>query len=98
WPQGNSFNVSCVGPITRTSSDAALMLFAMAGRDLRDPRSVPTLGEQWHEQIDAGVAGLRVAVLDEPGFPVPPDAEGGRSIAAAAAHLAAAGASVEQAR
>src|SRR5690606_14495317 len=59
---------------------------------------VPTLGEQWHVQIDAGVAGLRVAVLDEPGFPVPPDAEGGCSVAAAAAHLAAAGASVEQAR
>lgn len=34
-----SFTRDCIGPITRSVADAALMLEAIAGRDIRDPES-----------------------------------------------------------
>ncbi|MBU1273885.1 MAG: Asp-tRNA(Asn)/Glu-tRNA(Gln) amidotransferase GatCAB subunit A [Proteobacteria bacterium] len=36
-----SFTRDCIGPITRSVADAAIMLEAIAGRDVRDPESAP---------------------------------------------------------
>ncbi|MGH7071887.1 MAG: amidase family protein [Acetobacteraceae bacterium] len=98
WPAGAFAAVSCAGPITRTVRDAALMLSAMARFDARDPFCLPDDPRDWRDGIEAGVAGLRVAVLTRPGFDAPVDADGAAAVARAAALLADAGALVEEAR
>jgi amidase len=60
-----------LGPITRTVTDAALLLGVLAGPDGLDPRqrACPP-ADDYLTGLDAGVAGLRVGVLAE-GFGVP---------------------------
>src|SRR5215472_2101472 len=89
-----------LGPITRSVTDAALMLGVLAGPDGLDPRQ-PT-NEQpgardYLEGIDAGPEGLRIGVLSE-GFGVPglsqPDVDD--AVRAVIAALANAGARVSE--
>src|SRR6516164_8743246 len=60
-----------LGPITRTVADAAVMLGVLAGRDGLDPRqrADPPQGG-YLAGLDAGVAGLRIGVINE-GFGIP---------------------------
>jgi len=85
-----------LGPITRTVRDAALMLGVLAGRDGLDPRQRfdPPPGG-YLEHLDAGVAGLRIGVLEE-GFAIPGLSQPGvdETVRAAVSVLAAAGADV----
>jgi aspartyl-tRNA(Asn)/glutamyl-tRNA(Gln) amidotransferase subunit A len=83
--------------MTRTVRDNALMLSAMARHDLRDPLCLPDNPHDWRDGIEDGVAGLRVAVLANPGFAPPADADAIAGVEQAAAYLAAAGAVVEEA-
>jgi aspartyl-tRNA(Asn)/glutamyl-tRNA(Gln) amidotransferase subunit A len=57
-----SWNLDHVGPLTRTVTDAALMLQVMAGYDPDDPFSVDQPTEDYSAGIEEGVTGLRVAV------------------------------------
>jgi amidase len=87
-----------LGPITRTVRDAALMLGVLAGRDGLDPRQrfeAPSGG--YLQDLDAGVAGLRIGVLEE-GFGIPGLSQPGvdEAVLAAVATLKAAGADVRQ--
>jgi amidase len=60
-----------LGPITRTVRDAALMLGVLAGRDGLDPRQrVDPPQEDYLRELNAGVEGLRVGVVEE-GFGIP---------------------------
>lgn len=95
WPLGAFAAVACAGPMTRTVRDAALMLSAMARFDLRDPYSLAEDARDWREGIEAGVSGLRVGVLREPGFSAPIDPDGIAAVEHAAALLQEAGAEVE---
>jgi aspartyl-tRNA(Asn)/glutamyl-tRNA(Gln) amidotransferase subunit A len=97
WPLGAFAPVAALGPMTRTVRDAALMLSAMARFDLRDPFCLPDDARDWRDDIEAGVAGLRVAVLRRPGFDAPVDWEGIAAIEQAAGFLMEAGAEVEEA-
>jgi aspartyl-tRNA(Asn)/glutamyl-tRNA(Gln) amidotransferase subunit A len=97
WPAGAFASVACAGPMTRTVRDAALMLSAMARYDLRDPFCLPDDGRDWRDGIEDGVAGLTVGVLRRPGFDAPVDADGVAAVEQAAAILAEAGATVEEA-
>lgn len=105
WPLGALAPVAAAGPITRTVRDAALMLSAIAGFDLRDPFSLPpeahagAHGEprDWRTGIEDGVAEMRVAVLRRPGFDAPVDWEGIAAVELAAQLLTEAGAEVEEA-
>jgi len=97
WPAGAFATVACAGPMTRTVRDAALMLSAMARYDLRDPYCLPDDGRDWRDGIEAGVAGLTVGVLGQPGFDAPLDPDGIKAVEQAAAMLAEAGAIVETA-
>lgn len=54
-----------VGPLTRSSADAAIMLQAIAGPDPADPTSIPEPVGDLLDGIDDGVAGVRIG-LDEP--------------------------------
>jgi aspartyl-tRNA(Asn)/glutamyl-tRNA(Gln) amidotransferase subunit A len=83
--------------MTRTVRDAALMFGAMARWDLRDPFCLPDDPRNWCDGIEAGVAGLSVGVLNNPGFDAPVDADGVAAVERAAQLLVDAGAYVEQA-
>jgi aspartyl-tRNA(Asn)/glutamyl-tRNA(Gln) amidotransferase subunit A len=96
WPLGAFGAVAVAGPITRTVGDAALLLGAIGRFDLRDPYCLPDDARDWRDGLEAGVAGLRVAVLRGPGFEAPVDWEGIAAVEEAAGVLIAAGAEVEQ--
>ena len=53
-----------VGPLTRSSVDAAIMLQAISGSDPRDPTTLPAPVPDFLEQMADGVKGIRVG-LDE---------------------------------
>lgn len=102
WPLGAFASVAVAGPITRGVRDAALMLSAMARFDARDPFALPPdlpggTPRDWRDGIEQGVAGLRVAVLRQPGFEAPVDWDGIAAVEQAAGHLMDAGAEVEEA-
>jgi aspartyl-tRNA(Asn)/glutamyl-tRNA(Gln) amidotransferase subunit A len=56
------------GPITRTVSDAALVLDVMAGPDERDRYSLPATGERYLGNVDKGVAGSKIAYTPNLGY------------------------------
>ena len=96
WPLGAFGAVAVAGPIARTVGDAALMLGAIGRFDLRDPYCLPDDSRDWRAGIDAGVAGLRIAVLRAPGFEAPVEWDSIAAVEDAAGVLIAAGAEVEQ--
>ena len=53
-----------VGPMTRSTADAAVVLQAIAGLDPNDPTSLPALVPDMTAGIEGGVEGLRIG-LDE---------------------------------
>ncbi len=97
WPLGAFANVAAAGPMTRTVRDNALMFSALARFDLRDPFCLPDEPRDWRDGIEAGVAGLRIAVLRRPGFDAPVDWEGIAALEQAAQIFVEAGAEVEEA-
>jgi len=62
YPLGESLDH--VGPMTRSVTDAALMLAAIAGYDSRDGTSLAAPVEEYSATIEQGVSGLRIG-LDE---------------------------------
>ena len=96
WPASIFPGVSCAGPMTRSVRDAALMLSAMARYDLRDPFCVLDEPRDWRDEIEEGVAELRVGVLRRPGFDAPVDDDGIAAVERAASLLDEAGATVEE--
>jgi len=74
WPVSNNDYASHVGPMTRTVSDAALMLAVMAGADTWDRTSLEAAPADYVGRLDAGVKGLRGAWSpDLAGLRVDPD-------------------------
>jgi aspartyl-tRNA(Asn)/glutamyl-tRNA(Gln) amidotransferase subunit A len=61
WPISNNDYASHVGPMTRTVTDAALMLSIMAGPDDWDRTSLEATPGDYVGKLDAGITGLRVA-------------------------------------
>lgn len=89
--------LDCIGPITRTVADAALLLSVIAGPDWRDPQWVRDLKvDDYLAGLDDGVAGLRVGLVEEtldPGLCQPAVVRGTEIVAD---RLAGAGAEVER--
>jgi aspartyl-tRNA(Asn)/glutamyl-tRNA(Gln) amidotransferase subunit A len=96
WPLGAFAGVAVAGPMARTVRDAALLFGAIARHDWRDPKCLPDDPRDWRDGIEGGVAGLRVAVLRNPGFDAPLDAEGVAAVEQAAQILHEAGAELEE--
>jgi amidase len=87
-----------LGPITRTVRDAALMLGVLAGADGLDPRQrAEPPDSDYLAEAEAGIAGLRIAVVAE-GFGIPGLSQPGvdETVRAAVAALAAAGGVVSE--
>lgn len=68
YPAGGAWSLSCLGPMTRTVKDAALMLTVLAGPDERDPFSLPPADLDYVRALRGGLKGLRVAWTDTLGF------------------------------
>jgi amidase len=63
WPEPEPFNgLTCFGPLTRTVSDAALMLDVLSGSHPEDIHTPPAPSEPYREAIRREPAPLRIAL------------------------------------
>jgi aspartyl-tRNA(Asn)/glutamyl-tRNA(Gln) amidotransferase subunit A len=68
WPLSPFGTVAHVGPITRSVSDAALMLNVLALPDARDWHALPFDARDWRTGLDQGVSDLRIAYSPDLGY------------------------------
>ncbi len=68
--------LACIGPLTWTARDAALLMSVWAGPAERDPKSLPDTGDDWLGALDGDLAGLRVAWSPSLGLPADPEVVG----------------------
>ena len=95
---GHIGNLANMGPLTRTVTDAALMLNILASPDSRDSMAAPASAqnENYLNALDAGIEGVRIAyspTLGENGWA---DDDVAAAVAAAAETLRELGAVVEE--
>ena len=95
YPPSPFGTLSHTGPMTRTVTDAALMLSVMAGGDSRDPTALEPNDRDYTVGLDDGVAGLRVAFSPDLGYATV-DPEVAAAVERAARAFADMGAVVEQ--
>ena len=65
FPRAHSLD--CVGPMTRTALDAALMLCALAGADPRDPTSLDAPVPDYAARIATAADGSRLVAIEDAG-------------------------------
>jgi aspartyl-tRNA(Asn)/glutamyl-tRNA(Gln) amidotransferase subunit A len=94
YPGTATTQMAHAGPLTRTTRDGALLIAAVAGRDVRDRLSFDA-GIDWQGACSGGVAGLRVAWSPDLGYAAV-DPEVAEITAVAAARLRDLGAIVEE--
>jgi aspartyl-tRNA(Asn)/glutamyl-tRNA(Gln) amidotransferase subunit A len=68
WPLSPFGTVAHVGPMTRTVTDAALMLNVLALPDARDWHALPYEPRDWRTGLDQGIAHLRIAYSPNLGY------------------------------
>ena len=68
YPQSAMSTLSHHGPMTRTVSDAALMLSVISEPDPRDWFAGPPLGIDYRDGLEGGVRGLRIAYSRDLGW------------------------------
>src|SRR6266511_1469681 len=68
YPPSGAWSLSHIGPMTRTVTDAALMMNVCAGPDPRDQFSLPASPLDYVKALKGGVKGLRVAWVPDPGY------------------------------
>jgi aspartyl-tRNA(Asn)/glutamyl-tRNA(Gln) amidotransferase subunit A len=68
YPPSAAWSLSHIGPMTRTVTDAALMLNACAGPDARDQYSLPADRTDYVKALRGSLKGLRVAWSANLGF------------------------------
>jgi aspartyl-tRNA(Asn)/glutamyl-tRNA(Gln) amidotransferase subunit A len=68
WPISPFGTVAHVGPITRSVTDAALMLNVLALPDARDWHALPFEARDWRSGLDQGVSDLRIAFSPALGY------------------------------
>jgi aspartyl-tRNA(Asn)/glutamyl-tRNA(Gln) amidotransferase subunit A len=96
WPLGAFGHVAVAGPMARNVRDAALLLNVLARYDARDPFALPDDPRDWRNGIEDGVQGMRIAILQNPGFAAPVDADGLAALNVARKILLQAGAVIEE--
>ncbi len=83
------------GPMTRTVTDAAMLMTILSAPDSRDFMSLPYEAVDYADGLDSEVRGLRLGLLLDIGVGTPPTPEVRAAVQAAAQALAEAGATVE---
>jgi aspartyl-tRNA(Asn)/glutamyl-tRNA(Gln) amidotransferase subunit A len=68
WPLSPFGTVAHVGPLTRSVSDAALMLNVLAQPDARDWHALAYEPRDWRTALDHGVRDLRIAFSPDLGY------------------------------
>jgi aspartyl-tRNA(Asn)/glutamyl-tRNA(Gln) amidotransferase subunit A len=68
YPASGGWSLSHVGPMTRTVTDAALVMNACAGPDERDASSLPAARVDYVKALRGDLKGLRVAYAEDLGF------------------------------
>src|SRR5260221_11458416 len=68
WPLSPFGTVAHVGPMTRSVTDAALMLNVLALPDARDWHALPFEARDWRSGLDQGVRDLRIAFSPHLGY------------------------------
>src|SRR5699024_4001570 len=61
WPPAQEPSLSHIGPITRDVDDAVHFLNVIGRYDYRDPYAIRGQPEDWGEQLDTDLRGLRIA-------------------------------------
>jgi len=61
YPAAHNGTLFHLGPLTRTVTDAALLLNVIAAPDVRDWTSLPSDGRDWTANLNDGIKGLRIA-------------------------------------
>ena len=82
------------GPMTRTVTDAALMMDALARPDWRDTMSLPAQRIDWTD-LELDLRGLRLGLQMDAGWGLPVESDTAAAVKAAARAFEAAGARVE---
>ncbi|OYX03067.1 MAG: amidase, partial [Bosea sp. 32-68-6] len=95
-PIDPSYYGRVAGPMTRTVTDAALMMREISKPDARDGMSLPPQEIDWLS-LEMDVKGLRIGLQLDPGIGIPVEPETKAAIEAAGRAFAAAGAIVEEA-
>jgi Asp-tRNA(Asn)/Glu-tRNA(Gln) amidotransferase A subunit family amidase len=96
YPFSAAWSLSHVGPMTRTVTDAALMMNACAGPDDRDQFSLPADRTDYVAALRGGLKGLRVAWCVNPGYAPAVDPEVASTCATAARRFRELGCRVEE--
>jgi len=94
FPASPFGTVAHIGPMARSAADAAAMLMAMSGRDIRDWAQGPGVLSPLEGEVAIGLAGKRIGYWSQPPAGAV-DAEVAALVDAAVARLVAAGAIVE---
>src|SRR3954469_13952396 len=68
WPLSPFGTVAHVGPMTRSVTDAALMLNVLAQPDARDWHALPYEARDWRSGLEHGVRDLRIAFSPDLGY------------------------------
>jgi len=68
WPPSPMGTLAHVGPIARCVTDAALMLGVLAQPDARDWLALPHEKRDYHEGLEDGVRGVRIAYSADLGY------------------------------
>ena len=89
-----SWSLDTVGPMTRSTRDAAIVMNALVGHDPRDPSSSQTPARDYVKGIDEGITGLRIGIPEDFFYDVI-DSEVSAAICQAAGVLSELGAVVE---
>ena len=92
--QGACWSMDTAGPISRTVTDCALTLQAIAGYDPKDPYTWEDPVPDYAASLDGDIRGLKVGVVRERVYSEVVDAEVGEAVIAAIARLGELGAEI----
>lgn len=95
WPASPFASVAHLGPMTRTVTDAALMMTVITRPDDRDWYALPEDRRDWRVELEDGVRGFTIAYAPTLGQ-TPVDREVAAAVAAAARRFEGLGARVEE--
>ena len=94
--QAAAWSMDTAGPISRTVSDCAMTLEAIAGYDANDPYTSATPVPNYQASLSQDIRGLKVGVVKERVYSDAVDSEVGEAVIRAIARLGELGADIEE--